>query len=285
MTQPLNDDPLTQARLLLDLERYDEALTAAADVLALDPDSVHALCITAICLGHQGRAADGLPATERAAALDPADDWPHRIRVSLFSDLGREREALQAAREAIRLAPGVPDCWYLLVRSLVSMPAGVTEAKAAVQYALPYFPDAPEMHEAAGLVALVDADWHTAMAAFGRALELRPDSREAEAGLRYAESRLLGRRAGRAAGPAERGFPAPPPPPAGDRPLDAPPPPPGYRPPFGAPSGGIDAPPPPPPPPAPPPSPGPVPPGPPPPPPPGPRPDAPPDDIWGRPPS
>lgn len=257
-----DEDPLTQARLLLDLEQYADALDAAAEVLAVHPHSVHALCITAVCLGHLKRAAEGLATADRAAELDPTDDWPQRIRVSLFAELGRGREALEAAREAVRLAPGVPDCWYLLVRSLVSLPGGINEAKAAIAYALPYFPDAAEIHEAAGLVALADSDWRTADAAYRRALELRPGDGQLQAAVQYVEARLYGRRAGARGGllgRSARDEPAPPP--GGHRPLDAPPPPPDYRPPFG--HGRAAGPPPPPSSPE----------------------QAPPDDLWDRPPS
>lgn len=250
------DDPLTQARLLLDLREYGEALGAAAEVLAVHPHSVHALCITAVCLGHLRRPAEGLVPADRAAELDPTDDWPQRIRVSLLLELGREREALEAAREAVRLAPGIPDCWYLLVKCLVSMPGGVNEAKAAIAYALPYFPDAAEIHEAAGLVAVADRDWRTAQVAFSRAVALRPDDEQLRAALQYVETRLPGRRADSRGGPVRHGgrdgpadrhggdrpLDAPPPPP----PLDAPPPPPDWQPPEHRP---------------------------------------PPDDLWGRPPS
>jgi tetratricopeptide (TPR) repeat protein len=240
----VTDDPLTQARLLLDLREYAEALGAAAEVLAIDPQSVHGLCITAVSLGHLKRTAEGLAAADRAAALDPTDDWPQRIRVSLLLELGREREALEAAREAVRLAPGVPDCWYLLVKSLVSMPGGVNEAKAAIAYALPYFPEASEIHEAAGLVAVADRDWRTAQIAFKRAVDLRPDDEQLQAALQYVETRLYGRRAGARGGwlggggrdePAARhgaGRPLDaPPPPDARPPLDAPPPPPDWEPP------------------------------------------------------
>jgi tetratricopeptide (TPR) repeat protein len=250
----VTDDPLTQARLLLDLEEWSEALSAAAEVLAVDPYSVHGLCITAVSLGNLKRPAEGLAAADRAAELDPTDDWPQRIRVSLLAELGRGREALAAAREAVRLAPGVPDCWYLLARSLASLPGGIPEAKAAIAYALPYFPDAPEIHDAAGLVAAADGDWRTAEVAYRRALELRPDDPALQAALQYVETRGRGRRAGSRGGvfgrgdrdepPARHGGGRPPdaPPP----PLDAPPPPPDYKPPDDRP---------------------------------------PPDDFWGRPPS
>ncbi len=105
MTAPERRAALRRASVLIDVGRVPEAAALYADLLHQEPDDVGSLCGLSRCLGKLDRTRQALELAERAVALAPDDDWPHRLRSAHLMRLRRPGEAERAAREAVRLDP------------------------------------------------------------------------------------------------------------------------------------------------------------------------------------
>ena len=90
---------------MLDLGRYDEASTLLARLVSAEPGSGRAWCLFARAHLGADRFAEAVEAANRAAAIEPAEEWPHRLASNALMHLGNHGEALRAAAESRRLAP------------------------------------------------------------------------------------------------------------------------------------------------------------------------------------
>jgi Flp pilus assembly protein TadD len=162
---------LQRAGVLADTGRLDDAVAVYAELLRVEPDDVQALCGLSRCLGKMGRPADGLELANRAAALAPASDWPHRLRSAHLLLLGRPRPALEAARAALAIDPG----GFVAMLSVFEAQAALRKGRAAAETAramVESHPGEPESHNAVGRAAMLRRDWARAEAAFREALRL-----------------------------------------------------------------------------------------------------------------
>jgi len=143
---------ISRAELLIELTRYDEAREELAAALLHHPHNVGALSLLAIVELEAGQPEDSLTAADAALALDPADDRSLRIRGYALADLGRVEEAVTAAEKLLdvdRLA-----WWrhmhYALIRSKAR---NGQEALDAAWQAIRLAPDQPEPHAALAAIA------------------------------------------------------------------------------------------------------------------------------------
>src|ERR1700678_4738917 len=90
---------------MLAVERFDEPSELLARVVSADQESSRAWCLMARAHLGADRYADATAAANRAVALDPGDEWPHRLASNALVHLGNFPGALRAAGEARRLAP------------------------------------------------------------------------------------------------------------------------------------------------------------------------------------
>jgi tetratricopeptide (TPR) repeat protein len=114
-----------------------------------------------------------MTAARRAGALNPADDWPHRLASTALLSIGRSREAVAAADQARRLAPDFWRSHVCLAQAAVA--AGDRRLAAdAVGQALAIGPDEPDVQFTAGKVALAAGDLTRARAHQEAALAIDP---------------------------------------------------------------------------------------------------------------
>src|ERR1700744_3052933 len=97
---------LARADAMLDMKRYDQACGVLSRLGAAEPENARAWCLLARAHLGAGRPQAAVEAANRAVTLDPADEWPHRLASNALVHLGNVTDALRAAREARRLAPG-----------------------------------------------------------------------------------------------------------------------------------------------------------------------------------
>src|ERR1700692_1295891 len=90
---------------MLDLGRYDEASTLLARLVSADPGSGRAGCLFARAHPGADRYAEAVEAANRAAAIEPTEEWPHRLASNALMHLGSHPEALRAAAESRRRGP------------------------------------------------------------------------------------------------------------------------------------------------------------------------------------
>ena len=164
---------LLRAGALADAGRPADAMAVYQLVLREEPDDAHALCGMSRCLGKLGDPAEGLRLAERAAALAPGDDWPHRLRSAHLVLLGRPRPALEAARAARALAPTGFAAQLSVFEAEVATGARRAAGETARSMVATH-PAQPESHNAVGRAAMLARRWTDAEAAFGEALRLAP---------------------------------------------------------------------------------------------------------------
>jgi tetratricopeptide (TPR) repeat protein len=162
-----------QAAGLVQLRRWPEAAAVYSRLLLGGPDDVRALCGMSRCLGQLGRARDGLALAERAAALAPDDDWPHRLRSAHLLALGRAGDALRSAAEAARRDPGGLPALLTVFEAQVGRRDGEGASATAGQL-LALHAGEPEAHNCVGRAAMMRRAWAEAEAAFRAALAMRP---------------------------------------------------------------------------------------------------------------
>ena len=74
-------------------------------MVSAEPGSSRAWCLFARAHLGADRYVEAVDAANRAAAIEPAEEWPHRLASNALMHLGNHTEALRAASESRRLAP------------------------------------------------------------------------------------------------------------------------------------------------------------------------------------
>ncbi|MEU3169159.1 tetratricopeptide repeat protein [Streptosporangium sp. NPDC006930] len=143
-----------------------------------DPADPRQWCaVAAAWLGHD-RPEAALEAARKALDLDPRSesgaDWGYRLASLAFERLGRDAEAVAAAEEAVRLAPGSWAARMRLGAALRRVPGRWRESRAQAARAVRYAPEEPDPHVLAGDLALLRGEYASAEAAYREALRLLP---------------------------------------------------------------------------------------------------------------
>jgi len=186
---------LDRAAALAQLGRVEDAAAIYRELVGQEPDDVHALCGLSRCMGKLGRAAAGLEIAERATALAPVNDWPHRLRSAHLLLLGRPGAALDAARTARTLDPRGFASLLSVFEAEVALRSGRSAMETA-RLMVRTHPGEPEAHNGAGRAAMMARDWGRAESAFREALRLAPHEPVYQANLGIAlERRGRGREA------------------------------------------------------------------------------------------
>lgn len=173
---------IARARVLCDLNRYDEAAAMARRAIAVTPDDATAWCLLAQALISVDDDNGGLDAARKAAALSPDDEWPHRLQSIALRSLKRNEEALAAATRAVSAEPFA---WQANSEHAITLAlAGEkTAAEAAATKTLSLAPNRPDALAITGDVARIIGDGRTAAARYRNALRLDPQNANAHSGL------------------------------------------------------------------------------------------------------
>ncbi|WP_174876180.1 hypothetical protein [Acrocarpospora corrugata] len=97
---------------------------------------------------------------------EPHGEWGHRLASLALERLGRDSEAVDAAQEAVRLAPGSWAARLRLAGALRRVPGRWREAWAEAQKSVRYAPEEPGPHALSGDLALDRGDHRRAAAAY-----------------------------------------------------------------------------------------------------------------------
>ena len=155
------------------LRRWADAEAAAREAIALRPrvPDLH------VELGHvfsdQGRDEDALAAYTQALDIDPRDEWAMRSRVAALRALRRWADAEAAARDAIALRPRVPDL-HVELGQVFSDQGRDEDALAAYTQALDIDASDPTALEWRVTALRALRRWADAEAAARDAIALRP---------------------------------------------------------------------------------------------------------------
>jgi tetratricopeptide (TPR) repeat protein len=160
------------AGVLIDLKRYDEAVSLLVRLAAADPGDSRAWCLLAAAHLGTGRYEEAAAAASRAITITPSDDWPYRLASSAQRHLGRISAALAAANEACKLAPHEWSAFICLAQAQLATEVDFIAAEQAAASALRLAPFEPDAHFTAGQVAFAQERWKAACAHHERALSL-----------------------------------------------------------------------------------------------------------------
>ncbi len=177
MTQP--DLQLARAQAYLDAARPRQALDAAGQVLAAQPDSRGAAVVVARALMHLGRPDEARPVMERVLGTHPNDEQAWRLHALACARAGAWDDAWRSSRRAVSLAPQE---WrtHHVAAAVDSLAKRVTDDTwAQVCEAVRLAPDEPDAHLLAGNVALHQGKLDVAERAFQEVLRLDPDRADA----------------------------------------------------------------------------------------------------------
>ena len=103
-----------RARALTGLGRWSEAAAALRPALADPSAGADAWCLLARCELGQSRTGAAREAARRAVALDPHNEWAHRLLSIAMLRLGDHAEAEAACRRSLELAPDLCEGLHLL---------------------------------------------------------------------------------------------------------------------------------------------------------------------------
>jgi tetratricopeptide (TPR) repeat protein len=179
--QPMSGDvALERSSVLCDLGRFDDAVRQLRTILATDPHNERGLCLMALAQYGQADYDQALQTSLAAISENPDNDWPYRTASLALSYLGRDREAQEMARNAVRLAPHESDCHRVLAEALASNGADLGEARRAADRAVSLAPLDASAHIAVASVAEADGRVVEAVEAIRRALAIDPHNSYAQ---------------------------------------------------------------------------------------------------------
>ncbi|MEV8632256.1 hypothetical protein AB0395_11435 [Streptosporangium sp. NPDC051023] len=144
-----------------------------------DPGDPRQWCAVAVAWLDRDQPEAALEAARNALDRDPGAqtgaDWGYRLASLAFERLGREAEAVAAAEEAVRLAPGSWAARLRLGAALRRVPGRWRESSAQAARAVRYAPEEPDPHVLAGDLALLRGEHRRAETAYRAALRLVDD--------------------------------------------------------------------------------------------------------------
>jgi Flp pilus assembly protein TadD len=163
-----------QARALLDVKRYDEAISLLVRLVSADPADGRVWCLLATAHLGAGHLQEALTAARRAISLEPSGDWPYRLASIAHRHLGNVGTAVAAAKEACSLAPHEWRAHVCLAQARLATGVNFQGAEEAAAVALRLAPLEPDVHYTPGQVSYAQAEWKAARAHLERTLALDP---------------------------------------------------------------------------------------------------------------
>lgn len=213
-------DPLSQAEILKDRHRYEEAVALLHQHLAREPEDAEAHALLAQTrLEMPGETRAALESIDNAIAIEADEAFYFGVKALTLSKLDQDRKALESAEEAIRLDPDAIIGWIAKGQALgglnrwpeaeaaartaleldpdnqhaqnallgfLRMQGRIEESQEGVDRRLERDPEDPDAHANAGWADLHSGKRREAEEHFREALRLDPGSEFARVGLREA---------------------------------------------------------------------------------------------------
>ena len=172
--------PVEHAEALCEERRLSEASRLLRELLDRQPGNGDAWSLLGRCEfadKHYEAAAD---AAEHALRLAPERLVPHMVAAVSLLALGRADQAVEHAREAVRIQPSDWRALAILARALSRSQPDVVEAREIATRVTALAANEPDAHLAAGIVAAGAGDHEQARRSFRRVLDLDPASSAAQ---------------------------------------------------------------------------------------------------------
>jgi Flp pilus assembly protein TadD len=165
----------SRAAKLTEVGRAAEAIPLLRQALTLSHQDATIHCELARAHLELKQFNEALRHSEAAIGAAPQAEWGHRLRAIILRQLGRDRDALASAQEAVRLAPEEPMAIETLVYAqLACNQTGL--ARESALFWLELAPDDADCRDALGRIALADRQPKAAEDHFRDAISLNPAS-------------------------------------------------------------------------------------------------------------
>lgn len=171
-----------KAQFLLDMGRIDEGLKMAREAVAVSLNSGDAHAALGQALSAIGDLSAAFDEYAEAARLNPSAPKPQVELARLSLALGRDKNAVDYAREAVRRFPDDREVAAMLAKALVRN-RNFVGAELALKPWLTKFPDSPDLLSQLGAVQAAHGDARSARETFTRSLQADPSSFDSLAGL------------------------------------------------------------------------------------------------------
>ncbi len=163
--------------------RPRQAIDLLRPAVAANPRHAEAWCRLSAAHLDAGEPDPALNAAKRALGLDGDQSWAQRLAALSLSELGRQPEAVVAARESVRRKPTDWRCQVVLSEVLAVDPATRREAVDVAKHATDLAPTEARAFQVLGDAALRAKDWGNAEWAYRTALRLDPTDNDVRANL------------------------------------------------------------------------------------------------------
>jgi tetratricopeptide (TPR) repeat protein len=100
---------LNQARQMVRVQNFPQALNTLENILHMEPGFIDALMLKGQLLGATDRFQEALPVANQVVQLDPANALGWSMRAALLSNMGQFQDALAAIDRSIDLNPNNPE--------------------------------------------------------------------------------------------------------------------------------------------------------------------------------
>lgn len=178
---PRDFDELTEhAAALCEDGKFAEASAVLRQVVKRDRGDAAAWGLLARCELGAERYEAAVNAATHASELSPESGAPEQIASLALLRLNRPGEAVERARDAVRVDPFGWRALATLARVLIATGADESEPRELVGRMLRLAPDEPEAHQTAGVVAAATGNAEAAKRSFLKVLELDPGSAPAQ---------------------------------------------------------------------------------------------------------
>lgn len=164
---------LFKAESLTEIERWQDAIPLLLQFLSLNPQNYHATCLVSLCYFHLDESEFALDYAQKAIAIEPDEEWAHRLRSIILSKLGKNKDSLKSAEEAVRLAPYLSATLQTLVMAYLDSNKP-RKARDIANKMVENHPESDESFLSLGLVNLRTNHLYQAEKCFREALRINP---------------------------------------------------------------------------------------------------------------
>ncbi len=164
-----------RAQAALDVGRYRDAIPLLHNALAIDAENGEILCMLSYAYVNLEEYTPALEWANRAVAVDPGEEWGHRLRSVIFMRTSRMKDALSAALEAARLEPDGAFTLSTLTEAQVCNNL-LPDAEATVQRLLAVAAEDALAHRTRAYVYVYQKKYVEAEASSRTALRLEPEN-------------------------------------------------------------------------------------------------------------
>jgi tetratricopeptide (TPR) repeat protein len=167
-----------RADLLINLKRYEEAISLLQQSLLHEPHSYDLTCQLARAYLLSDRPANALKISQTALVIDPEQEWAYRILSLAHAAQNNYKAALKTALQAARIAPEEPE----VLKCLAYTQVGAKKIRLARKTALQLqkiAPDWSETYRLLGYIAQQRKRWQEAQQYYHQALAANPQDENA----------------------------------------------------------------------------------------------------------